>query len=92
MPFYTKTPDHLPRQARVKHRNSRDQRRFLFLQAGAVLVDVELWADGEMEAMFPDGLDELRSHYKTTLGYQFVRDIAGYLATRVRKLQCLEPL
>jgi hypothetical protein len=55
-------------------------------------VDVELWADGEMEAMFPDGLDELRSHYKTTLGYQFVRDIAGYLATRVRKLQCLEPL
>ena len=43
---------------------------------------MELWAGGELEATFPNGLDELRGLYKVTLGYQFVRDISAYLSTR----------
>jgi hypothetical protein len=43
---------------------------------------VELWANGELEAVFPNGIKELQGHYKATLGYQFLRDIAAYLSTR----------
>ena len=53
---------------------------------GSAARQVELWSNGELEAVFPNGLDELRGHYKVTLGYQFVRDIAAYLSTRTTNI------
>jgi amidase len=52
-------------------------------RAGATLVDVELWDQGELEAAFPGGMHELHESYQLTLGYQFARDIGRYLRTRV---------
>ena len=58
-------------------------------EGGAELIDVELWADGEIEAAgWAGGEDELGAAYRGTgglngtMGYEFRRDIASYLRTR----------
>ena len=44
-----------------------------------MLVEVELWSDGEIEAVFPGGADEMQKVYGQTLHFEFERDIGSYL-------------
>jgi amidase len=50
---------------------------------GAVLVDdLELWAEGEVEAAGWKDKDDLQSNYRDVMPFEFRRDVATYLRTR----------